>query len=219
VHTIQKLKSLGHGKILHHGIAISIVNIFFYMIAFYGNDANIANYRPAQRSSVGKGVVFAEHGVEAQRRLATSNRGARDDELSNRLFVRRLVVGCVLDLELDTAERNAKVAVLVRRCRAAPVVVDVGLCDSSGNLASCQSIDDTCLCVDAQIREIVRAQRRCVQPSSLRHKQKTKLSGRSTNGCSCGRIDAADERVGGQSARGQATRFEVVCELLQATGS
>jgi hypothetical protein len=189
------------------------------MIALYGNDTNITNHQPARCSSVGQRVVFAEHSVEAERRLATRNRGARDDELANRLVVRRLVRGRVLDLELDAAERDAKVAVLVRGCRAAPVVVDVGLGDGAGDLAGCQSVDDTGLGVDAQIGEIVRAQRRCVQSSSLRHKQKTKLSGRGANGGSCGRIDAADERVSGQSARGQAASFEIVCELLQAARS
>lgn len=117
-------------------------------------------------SNVRHGVILAEARVETKRCLAARNRRARDHELAHSLLLRRLQRSRVLDLDLDAAQRHAKVAVLARRAGNA-VVVHVCLGDGASDGRGCESVDDACLCVDTQVGEVLSAQGRCVEAGAL----------------------------------------------------
>lgn len=160
-------------------------------------------------------MILTEHSINPQLRHATRNRRPRNHQLANRLLVRRPQRRRILDLNLQTTQRNAKVAVPARLV-AQPVVVHIRLRDGTRHPGSRQRIHDASLGVDAQVGQIPRSERGRVQPGALGGEDQPQLAGGGPDSCSRGGVDAGEQVLRGEAAGREDAGFEVVGQLLEA---
>ena len=160
-------------------------------------------------------MILTEHSINPQLRHATRNRRPRNHQLANRLLVRRLQPHRILNLNLQTTQRNAKMAVPARLV-AQPVVVHIRLRHGTRHLSSRQRIHDARLGVDAQVRQIPRSERGRVQPGALGGEDQPQLAGGGPDSGSRGSVDAGEQVLRGEAAGREDAGFEVVGQLLEA---